>query len=184
MTRLAARVRALPALVSPGPASPRRPAAGVLGGCVPCVAAAGRSGSDVMLCVCVVCVVHDFSFSTIADCRRYIVNLLCGEAIPLGGKFFSQGPGSGGRQGLAPEARNTYPGRAGGPGAAQVTKRRRPGRTGFGGGRPGAVVRRPGRARRDRPAARYCSPPAVRPGTGSGPGRLNAPDGQQPPPAR
>ena len=40
--RLAARVRALPALVSPGPARPRRPAAGVMSGCVPCVAAAER----------------------------------------------------------------------------------------------------------------------------------------------
>jgi hypothetical protein len=71
--------------------------------------------------------------------------------------------------------RNTYPGPGGRPGrCAGHEAPGIPGRTEPGGGWPGAVVRRPGRARRDRPAARYCSPPAVRPGTGSGAGRLNA----------
>jgi hypothetical protein len=63
VTRVAARLRALPAVVGPGPAQPLRPAAGVMSGSVPCVAAAGLRGSDVMVCVCVcvVCVVHVFS---------------------------------------------------------------------------------------------------------------------------
>jgi hypothetical protein len=125
VTRLATRARPLPALVSPSPAArPRRPVAGVRSGCVPCVAAARRWGSEVMLSVCVVGVVHDFLLQiTIADCRRYIGNLRRGGIIPVTRKSF---PGTRPRRrpGDGTPTQEHLPGQRGRPGRALVTKRR------------------------------------------------------------
>ena len=116
VTRLAARVRALPAVVSPGPARPRRPAAGVMSGCVPCVAAARRSGSDVMLWVCVVCVVHVFLLVVLSPTVGDISLTCCAEKLfPSAGSSF---PGTGPRQVARPGARSQehLPGQDGRPG--------------------------------------------------------------------
>jgi hypothetical protein len=65
--------------------------------------------------VCCVCGSRLSPFSTIVDCRRYIVNLLCGEPIPSARNSF---PGTGPRRAARPGARSQeyLPGQGGRPG--------------------------------------------------------------------